>query len=81
MDGAKSELEKLLSGIPDAILDKRIGNTQLQTIAKSMRSWRDVAPYLGLTEADEEDILNDHRRHQEQKWANVCTDIAASWSQ
>ncbi len=68
-NGAKPKLEELLAGIPDASLDGRIGNAHLETIARSLKSWKEVTPYLGLTEAEEEDIINDNRRHRNQKYA------------
>lgn len=67
----KPGFEEALAGVPDGRLDRRISNIHLHTFAQSMKSWREVAPYLGLTEAEEEEIVNDHRRHQEQK----CVDM------
>lgn len=69
--GANSGLEELLAGISREQLDRRISDTHLDGIARSMVSWREV--YLGLDAAEEESIVNDHRRYQEQKCVRISS--------
>ena len=38
-------------------------------IAKKIMSWKPLRPHLGLTEKDEEAIISDYRKYEEQKKA------------
>ncbi len=50
------DLDKALRGVAAEKLDKRCSRDDLDEISKSLTQWPGVSPYLGLTEADEEDV-------------------------
>ena len=54
-------LKKLLADVPPEKLNKPCIEYHLSEIALSITDWRSVAPYLGLTEVEENDIETDHR--------------------
>ncbi len=50
------DLDKALIGVAAEKLDKQCSRDDLDEISKSLTQWPGVSPYLGLTEADEEDV-------------------------
>ncbi len=50
------DLDEALIGVAAEKLDRRCSRDDLDEISKSLTRWPEVSPYLGLTEADEEDV-------------------------
>ncbi len=50
------DLNEALIGVAAEKLDKQCSRDDLDEISKSLTQWSGVSPYLGLTEADEEDV-------------------------
>ncbi len=53
---ALSSLDEALIGVPAEKLDQLCSRDHLNEISKSLTHWPEVSPFLGLTEADEEDV-------------------------
>ncbi len=49
-------LEDALRDTPTEKLDQNCSNDDLNVISQSLTRWEDVSPWLGLTEAEEEEI-------------------------
>ena len=49
-------LEDALRDVPTVKLDQECTSDDLKVISRSLTRWVEVSPWLGLTEADEEDI-------------------------
>ncbi len=45
-----------MGDVPAAKLDKECSDDDLNVISQSLTRWREVSPWLGLTEAEEEEI-------------------------
>ena len=41
-------------------LDKRCSSAHIAKISEHIENWQELAPYFGLTEAEEQEILNNH---------------------
>ena len=56
-------LDQLLASVPPHLLDQKITNDiHLEDIARSLGNWRAAVVYLGLNEADEEEIEEENSR-------------------
>ncbi len=53
---ALPDLDEALRGVRAEKLDQQCSGEDLNEISKSLTHWPEVSPYLGLTEADEEEI-------------------------
>ena len=53
--------EDVLGDVPEAKKDSQVSDEHIVEIAECLIDWRDLAPHLGLTEADEEAISEDYR--------------------
>ncbi len=53
---ALPSLDEALRGVAAEKLDQRCSRDDLNEISKSLTRWPEVSPFLGLTEADEEDV-------------------------
>ncbi len=53
---ALSSLDEALIGVRAEKLDQLCSRDDLNEISKSLTHWPEVSPFLGLTEADEEDV-------------------------
>ena len=65
----RPSLEDLLKDIPRQKLNQPCRDDHLSKIALSLTDWQSVAPFLGLTEADEEEIKRDYSNTKTQKIA------------
>jgi len=71
-----SELVKVV-GISKTYLDKRCTDEHLSSIARFL-DWRTIAPYLGLTETEIEDIEDEDRKNEVRRlktlqlWKRKC---------
>ena len=63
----RHSLEDLLKDIPCEKLDQPCRDDHLSEIALSVTKWKSIAPYLGLTEAEEENIEKDCGENETQK--------------
>ena len=57
------------AGIPDEVLDSTWSDADLARLAQHVVSWEELAPFWGLTEAEEEVIKKDNPRYTPQKLA------------
>lgn len=48
------------AGIPDEVLDSTWLDSDLARLSRSVVSWEELAPFWGLTEAEEEEIKRDN---------------------
>ena len=61
---------------------RKCSENHLATIALSITSWKQLSPFLGLTQQDEDDIQSDNMRNAERKiamlrrWREKCGDGA-----
>ncbi len=53
---ALHDLDEALIGVQAEKLDQLCSRDYLNEISKSLTHWPEVSPFLGLTEADEEDV-------------------------
>ena len=51
-----ARVEDICQGIPSERLDSPVTDIQIADLASELKTWEELAPYLGLTQADEEDI-------------------------
>ena len=58
---AMTTAEDICQGIPREKLDSPVTDIQLTDLASELNTWEELAPYLGLTLADEEDIQVDYQ--------------------
>ena len=65
----RPSLEDLLKDIPRQKLNQPCRDDHLSKIALSLTDWQSIAPFLGLTEADEEEIKRDYSNTKTQKIA------------
>ena len=63
---ARPSLE-VLSNVPPEKLDEPCKDEHLCKIALSITDWQSIAPFLGLTEADESEIIEDCKKARTQK--------------
>ena len=42
------------------MLDKRCSSAHIAKISEYIENWQELAPYFGLTDAEEQKILNNH---------------------
>ena len=64
---AKPSLEDLLKDVPPEKLDEPCRDDHLSELALSVTEWQSIAPFLGLSEAEEEDIERDCAKNKTQK--------------
>ena len=68
---AEPNLHSILSSrrlTSDALL-RKCSENHLAIIAQSITSWKQLSPFLGLTQQDEDDIQQDNTRNAERKMA------------
>ena len=53
--------EDICQGIPSERLDSPVTDIQIADLASELKTWEKLAPYLGLTPADEEEIQVDYQ--------------------
>ena len=58
-------------GIPDEVLDSTWLDSDLARLSRSVVSWEELAPFWGLTEAEEEEIKRDNHSYATQKLATL----------
>ena len=63
----RPSLEDLLKDVPCEKLDQPCRDDHLSEIALLVTKWKSIAPYLGLTEAEEENIEKDCGENETQK--------------
>ena len=62
-------LDQMLAAIPPQLLDQKIAdNIHLAELARSLTNWTAALSYLGLRETDEEEIKEDNRRLDAQRY-------------
>ena len=49
-----------MAPIDSSVLDKRCSSAHIAKISEHIENWQELAPYFGLTEAEEQEILNNH---------------------
>ena len=54
--------KKICESLPQMCLDSTVSDEHIAELAKSMTKWRDLAPFLNLTEAEQEEIVEQHQR-------------------
>ena len=52
---------EICQGIPSERLDSPVTDIQIADLASELKTWEELAPYLGLTEAEEEEIQVDNQ--------------------
>ena len=63
MEMPKTSLNNLLATIPSqTLLDQNVSDLYLADIAKKLTNWKSVCSYLGLSEAEEKAIEEDHKK-------------------
>ena len=60
------------AGIPDEVLDSTWLDSDLARLSRSVVSWEELAPFWGLTEAEEEEIKRDNHSYAAQKSLLLC---------
>ncbi len=70
-----SSLDEALIGVRAEKLDQKCSRDNLNEISKSLTHWPDVSPFLGLTEADEEEV-RDGRALRRQR-----VDVLSRWQE
>ncbi len=70
-----SSLDDALENVPPGKLNQICSDDDLSEISQSLTRWPEVSPYLGLTEADEEEI-RDGRTLRRQR-----VDVLRGWKQ
>ncbi len=68
-------LDEALTGVPAEKLDQLCSRDYLNEISKSLTHWSEVSPFLGLTEADEEEV-RDGRTLRRQR-----VDVLSRWQE
>ena len=66
---ARLSLEYLLKEVPPEKLDQPCRYDHLSKMALSLTDWQSISPFLGFTEADEEEIRRDYSSTRTQKIA------------
>ena len=80
-------VEDVLGDVPEAKKASQVTDEHIAVIAECLIDWKRLAPYLGLTEADEEAISEDYRgsfelqkREALRKWKRKCgSEATYSW--
>ena len=70
-----STVKEICEGVPRSLLDSPISDIHLSDIASHITEWRELAPYLDLSEVEEKDIVDSYpnrpklqRREALRKW-------------
>ena len=70
-----STAEEICEGVPRSLLDSPVSDIHLSDIASKITEWRELAPYLDLSEVEEKDIVDSYpdrpklqRRQALRKW-------------
>ena len=75
--------EELLCAVPQEkqhLLDGKVEDYQLAKIAKNITHWQEVAPYLGLTEAEETAIEENNNTAERRRFVSfVCSYHRLGW--
>ena len=56
-----------MASTEEKLLDQQITNEIIADIAKFLVRWEKLAPYLGITDAEEEEIRHDCKSYMEEK--------------
>ena len=67
MSVTSTSMNKLLKNVPSRKLDQPCKDDHLSEVALSITEWRSIAPFLGLTRAEECEIQNDCGKMRTQK--------------
>ncbi len=67
------DLDEALKGVAAEKLDLRCSRDDLNEISKSFTRWPEVSPFLGLTEADEEEVRDGRTRKRQR------VDVLRKW--
>ena len=72
-----------MSDIPAVLLDSRVSDTDVATIAVYLKRWEELSPFLGLKEqheieirSDFKDQYSDQKRQALRKWKGIKGDAA-----
>ena len=49
-----------MASIDSSVLDKCCLSAHITKISEHIENWQELAPYFGITEAEEHEILNNH---------------------
>ena len=70
-----STAKEICDGVPRSLLDSLVSDIHLSDIASHITEWRELAPYLDLSEVEEKDIVDSYpnlpklqRREALRKW-------------
>ena len=75
-------MSDLYGGIPDEVLDSTWRDVDLARLSQNVVCWEELAPFWGLTEAEEMEIKKDNHIYAEQKlaalrqWKAKCSQTA-----
>ena len=58
---------RVLRKVPGELLDSQVNDIHLALIARDLKRWEELAPLLGLTEAQEEEVRGTFRDYGDQK--------------
>ena len=70
------------AGMPDEVLDSTWPDSDLARLSRNVVSWEELAPFWGLTEAEEEEVKRDNPSYAAQKlvalrrWKAKCSKTA-----
>ena len=65
---ATPTLQQLLADVPPDVLSLKIqSDIHLAELAQHLTKWEDLVAYLGLKEIDQEDIIMNNRRAEQQR--------------
>jgi hypothetical protein len=78
-----SNTKEICEGVPRSLLDSPVSDIHLSDIASKITEWRELAPYLDLSEVEEKDIVDSYpnrpklqRREALRKWKESNGDKA-----
>ena len=69
---AKDSLEQMLATIPpegQRILNQKVSDIHLDEIARALINWKSVCTKLGISETEEEAIIEENRSIDERRYA------------
>ena len=55
-----STVREVCEGVPRSLLDSPVSDIHLCSIASHITEWRELAPYLDLSEVEENDIVDSY---------------------
>ena len=62
-----STAASILGKVPREVLDSRVSDSHLAQIARDLKRWEELAPLLGLSGAQEEEVRGTFRHYGDQK--------------